>query len=328
MDLIGYLVQWNYLIRLVQEQKIPQVMIFLGQKKIGKKKIALEFVKVLNCQGIQWKSREKIVPCNSCLICQKIEKNRYQNLIYLEPEKGKKEISINQIRDLQNLLILKTQVGYFKTVIIDQAETLNSEAQNCLLKTLEEPPSQTILILITSQLEKLFLTIRSRCQILKFFPIPLSEILEELKKQKKEISELELKKIYFLTQGKIGEIIEFLEKPEKFPQILKFFQELEKLLKSKLYEKFVFIPKFFGSEISLEQLNSFLDNLENYLRIIFLKKTGLKNEFLDFFNFKELKNYSDSKLIEIFEDIQTLKKLASQANINLRLGLENLLLKL
>jgi len=324
MFLIGHQTQWDFLIKLIQNQRIPQAMIFSGQEKLGKKKIALEFIKLLNCQKVQLQNKEKeIIPCQFCIPCKTLQKNQSPNLIFLEPIG--KEIQINQIRNLQISLSLKPQLGDFKTAIIDQAETLNSEAQNCLLKTLEEPKGQVLLILITSQLEKLLPTIRSRCQILKFFPVSFSEVSEKLKRK---IKETDLKKMFFLSSGRPGQIIDFLEKPEEFSQALKIFQEGEKILKSELFEKFIFISRFFGKEISLKEITNFLNGLENYLRLVLLKKIGVKNEILDSFNLKEVENYSYQKLKENLENIQTLKNLISYTNINFKLALENLFLNL
>ncbi len=327
MFLIGHKTQWRFLVRLIKNQRIPHAMIFWGQEKLGKKKAALEFIKLLNCQNNQLRSNKveekEFIPCQSCLSCKAIEKSRDPNLFFLAPEE--KEIQINQIKNLQEFLMLRPRTGYFKTAIIDQAESLNSEAQNCLLKTLEEPRGQVLLFLIASRLERLFSTIRSRCQILKFFPVSFSEISGEVKR---EISETELRRIFFLSQGRPKQIMDFLENPEKISQTLKVFQEAEKILRAELFEKFIFIPKFFGKEISLKEMNEFLDGLENYLRLILLKKTGLKNEILDLFNARTIENYSYKKLKKNLENIQTLKNLISQTNVNLRLSLENLFLNL
>lgn len=324
MFLIGHQTQWNFLIKLIQNQRIPQAIIFSGQEKLGKKKIALEFIKLLNCQKVHFQNKEKeITPCQFCISCKTLQKNRSPNLFFLEPIG--KEIQIDQIRNLQTILSLKPQLGNFKTTIIDRAETLNSEAQNCLLKNLEEPKGQVLLILITSQLERLLPTIRSRCQILKFFPVPFLEISEKLKGK---VKETRLKKIFFLSSGRPGQVIDFLEKPEEFSQAVKIFQEGERILKSELFEKFIFISRFFRKEISLKEIINFLNNLENYLRLVLLKKIGVKNEILDSFNLKETKNYSYQKLKENLENIQILKNLISYTNINLKLALENLFLNL
>lgn len=327
MFFIGHKTQWHFLVQVARNQMVPQAMIFSGQEKLGKKKISLEFIKLLNCQNIQFQGNkiggEQIIPCQHCLPCRVIEKRQSPNLIFLKPEG--KEIQIGQIRDLQKMLMLKSSLCRFKAAIIDQAESLNSEAQNCLLKSLEEPKGNVLLILIASQIEKLLPTIRSRCQALKFFPLSFSEILEGLKNK---APEPELKKFFFLSQGRPGLMIDFLTIPEKFSQCFKSLQEAEKILSSELFEKFIFIPKFFGKEISLEQIGEFLSGLENYLRLILLKKTGLSNEILDLFNPKTAENYSCQKLKENLENIRSLKNLIFETNVNLKLALENLFIDL
>lgn len=133
--------QWELLKRAVKNNRVPQAMIFSGPKGTGKGETALEFVKLLQGES---------------------------DLILIEPQE--KQIQIDQIRDLQRALIFKPRFGDFKPVIIDDAHTLNILAQNCFLKTLEEPPGKALFILITPYPEMLLPTIRSRCGFLKFFP--------------------------------------------------------------------------------------------------------------------------------------------------------------
>lgn len=133
--------QWELLKRAVKNNRIPQAMIFSGPKGTGKRETAFQFVRLLQGES---------------------------DLISIEPQE--KQIQIDQIRDLQRALSFKPRFGDFKPVIIDDAHTLNTLAQNCFLKTLEEPPGKALFILLTPYPEMLLPTIRSRCAFLKFFP--------------------------------------------------------------------------------------------------------------------------------------------------------------
>lgn len=137
--------QWELLKRAVKNNRVPQAIIFAGQAGLGKKAMALEFVKFLHGGEIQ-----------------------KQDLLLVEPQE--KQIQIGQIRDLQRALSFKPQFAAFKSVIIDDAHTLNTLAQNCFLKTLEEPPGKVLFILVTAFPEMLLETVRSRCTLLKFYP--------------------------------------------------------------------------------------------------------------------------------------------------------------
>jgi len=315
--LVGHKTQWDFLKKIALTQKIPQAMIFSGVDSLGKKKIALEFIKFLNCEN---KNFEK-GSCQNCLPCKLIEKGQHPDLILLAPEK--KDIQISQIRELQKTLNLRPRLSVFKSVIIDNAESLNSESQNCLLKTLEEPKGATVLILITSRIESLFETIRSRCQILKFYPVHLQELKENFKTQ---VPEEELQKMFLLSFGKPGKVLDFLKDSQKFSEELKTFKEIELLLELDLVKKFSFSQNFFKKENSGTYLNYFLETFEDYLRLVFLKKIGVRNEILNSFDLKIPERYSILEIKEVIDSVENLKILTSQTNINPKLAFENLMI--
>jgi len=315
--LVGHKTQWDFLKKIALTQKIPQAMIFSGVDSLGKKKIALEFIKFLNCEN---KNFEK-GSCQNCLPCKLIEKGQHPDLILLAPEK--KDIQISQIRELQKTLNLRPRLSVFKSVIIDNAESLNSESQNCLLKTLEEPKGATVLILITSRIESLFETIRSRCQILKFYPVHLQELKENFKTQ---VPEEELQKMFLLSFGKPGKVLDFLKDSQKFSEELKTFKEIELLLELDLVKKFSFSQNFFKKENSGTYLNYFLETFEDYLRLVFLKKIGVRNEILNSFDLKIPEIYSILEIKEVIDSVENLKILTSQTNINPKLAFENLMI--
>ena len=316
MEIIGHKNQWEFLKELAKKDRVPQAFLFTGIDSLGKRKIALEFIKLLNCQEEDFQKK----PCHKCFSCSLIEKMKHPDVILITPKN--KEIQINQIRELQKKLSFQPQFSFFKSVIIDKAETLNSTAQNCLLKTLEEPPGKTLFFLITSQPHLLFETIRSRCEILKFYPVESEEIETVFKKT---ISP----QIKILAEGRPGRVIEFLKQPEKFERWLKAIREIQGLFAKGIPERFEFVKNFFEKENSLFSPNFFLEIFSYYLRIVFLKKLGVENKNLEFFPIpKELENYSIFKVKKIIEEVQNLEVLISSTNINPKLALETLMLML
>ncbi len=272
--------QWDFLKEIAKNKRIPQAIIFSGQLSLAKKETALEFIKFLNCSNKDFKKGA----CQNCLSCRLIEEEKHPDLIRVEPVK--KEIEIDQIRDLQRNLSLKPQISSFKAVIIDKAETLNSESQNCLLKTLEEPKGNSLLILITSQPESLFSTIRSRCQLLKFYADSFS------------------------FRGSDT------------------FKEIEYILHSDLYKRLSFFQTFFNKENLSKEADYFLEGFENYLRIILLKKLAVRGKELDSFSLKIPDNYSLLKIKNLIDYLSDLKRLISTTNLNPKLVLENLAIKI
>ena len=129
--------------------QLSHAYLFIGQKNLGKKDFAKEFSEFIGC--------------------------KFPDLMIVEPEE-QKEIPIAKIREVQNFLLYKSYNGGFKVIIIDEAEKMNQEAQSCLLKTLEEPKGDTLLILVTSKPEMMLSTIFSRCQTMKFFGKPVGSL--------------------------------------------------------------------------------------------------------------------------------------------------------
>lgn len=168
--------QWQLLKKTAELGKTPHALLFYGQGGIGKKTLALEFIKLLNCESENFEAR----PCSACRACSDIEKNVHPDLTIVEPEESK-EIKITQIRDLKNSLSLKAYSAPFKTAIIDKAHLLNQEAQSAFLKILEEPKGNSLFILISEYPEMLLPTILSRVERMRFYFLPSSEKSKEEK---------------------------------------------------------------------------------------------------------------------------------------------------
>lgn len=180
--MIAHEQKWQLFKKTAALGKIPHALLFYGQSAIGKKKIALEFIKLLNCENPVFEKR----PCLICRSCQDIEKNTHPDLTIVGPQENK-EIKIAQIRELQNNLSLKSYSAPFKAAIIDKAHLLNQEAQSAFLKLLEEPRGKTIFILISEYPEMLLPTILSRVERLRFYA-PVGRTKTE--EQKKAIAEI------------------------------------------------------------------------------------------------------------------------------------------
>lgn len=151
-----------------QAGRLAHAYLFYGPPGIGKSALAGHFAASLLCtqpdaQGI---------PCGQCPSCQWVEAGTHPDSLTVAPEEGKSGILIDQIRQLTTQLGLKSHSGGYKVARIDTAHRMNTSAANSLLKTLEEPTDNTVLILVTDQPARLLATIRSRCQGLRFAPPP------------------------------------------------------------------------------------------------------------------------------------------------------------
>jgi DNA polymerase-3 subunit delta' len=159
--------------------RLAHAYLFTGDKGVGKYLTAKTFAKALNCmyEG----TYSQFDSCGLCSSCIKIEKGIHPDVFELQPEKG--QIKVDMIRKLEDDFSLKAFEGKWKIALIDDAETLNPYAGNAFLKTLEEPPQMSLMILITSRPDILLPTIRSRCQNIHFTPLRSCD-MEALLKEK------------------------------------------------------------------------------------------------------------------------------------------------
>jgi DNA polymerase-3 subunit delta' len=174
---------------------IPHALLFTGIEGVGKKRAAEIFAMACNCLGY---GREQTTvnsgekgsnnnleitePCGICSSCRKILSNSHPDVIHIEPSGY--SIRISQIRDLCGVLSLKPYEARIRVVIISDAHTMNSAASNALLKILEEPPDRTMLILTAPEKTDLIPTVSSRCQNIKFNPVPRKKIAQMLSETK------------------------------------------------------------------------------------------------------------------------------------------------
>jgi len=311
--IIGHKKQWELLKKAKQGKKIPQALIFAGAQAIGKKKMALQFIKLMNCEN-----NDK--PCEICFNCKSIEKQNHPDLIIVSGES--KEIKIDVIRDLQLELSRKPQFFLGKVIVIDNASTLNSSAQNCLLKILEEPPENAIFFLITSLPQALFKTILSRCEMLKFYPLSEEELVLGFNSKQAEAN---FKDIISLCFNKPGLAIKYFENKNDFLDKNKQVKLVEKIIKDPLPEKFTFSKSFFTKEVTQSQTIELVDNFIEYFRNLLLAKLQIKGSE----HYKETINkYSLEQIKELLYLFCDLNYTLTSTNIDKRLAFENLMLNL
>jgi DNA polymerase-3 subunit delta' len=156
----------------VRAQRLAHAYLFTGPDAIGKRLVATHWAMAINCES---PPSEQFGGCGSCRACTMALAGSHPDLIVIEPDGL--FIKIEQIRALQAALSLTAWSGSRKIILIDRADRLNMEAANCLLKTLEEPPHASLLILISASPEDLLPTLRSRCHIIRFVPLDPEQLI-------------------------------------------------------------------------------------------------------------------------------------------------------
>ncbi|MBX2808312.1 MAG: DNA polymerase III subunit delta' [Cellvibrionaceae bacterium] len=157
---------WQFLHEQRQQHKLPHALLINGQEGMGKTHFARLAAQLMLCQ-----TPVSELPCGQCRACQLCDAASHPDLLVIEPEAAYKTIKVDQIRQVAKFMSTTAQQGGFKVVILGPAEQLNINAANAILKNLEEPANDTLLLLITHVLTQVMPTIRSRCQILSL-PTP------------------------------------------------------------------------------------------------------------------------------------------------------------
>ncbi len=162
--------------RAVQRGRLAHAYLFTGPAGVGKRLFALELAKALLCEKA---AEGSLQACDHCPSCVQVEASTHPDFFPAVRPPEALEFPIDLMRQLCASFALKSARGRGKVVLIDDADDLNEEAANCFLKTLEEPPPRSVLILIGSTPDRQLQTIVSRCQVIRFAPLA-SELVDEL----------------------------------------------------------------------------------------------------------------------------------------------------
>jgi DNA polymerase-3 subunit delta' len=196
-DIVGHQKQLATLHAAWAGGRLHHAYLFLGPEGVGKHTIAIALAKAIHCEA----NTDDF--CGQCVNCARIADGNHPDVRALEPLADKKEISIQQIREIERELNYRSFTGKRKIVIIDPAILLNAAAQNALLKTLEEPPQESLIILIAPTAGGLLPTLRSRCLRLSFAPLSRPEVAAYLQRQHRKSAE-EAAFLAAMSMGSIG----------------------------------------------------------------------------------------------------------------------------
>ncbi|MCB1774273.1 MAG: DNA polymerase III subunit delta' [Gammaproteobacteria bacterium] len=166
--------QWQSLQGARDAGRLPHALLLAGRAGLGKGRFARRLAASLVCTG---RTAEGDA-CGQCQSCHLAKSGSHPDLIRVEPEAEGKMIRIDAIRQLSGKSVLAAQEGGYRVIVIEPAEAMNRAAANALLKTLEEPASRTVLILVSSQADRLMATIRSRCQSVRFGVPPRAQVMQ------------------------------------------------------------------------------------------------------------------------------------------------------
>ena len=175
-DVRGHVEVRRLLARAVERASLPPSLVLTGPDGVGKRQVGLGLAMLLNCETLR---DDGALACGVCRACERIGRGVHTDVILLEPgESG--AIKVDEVRRVVDQASFRPFEGRRRVVIIDEADRLVPEAQNALLKTLEEPPAASVFLLVTARSQLLLPTVRSRCPQLRFGSLTVAEVVDVL----------------------------------------------------------------------------------------------------------------------------------------------------
>lgn len=314
---IGHEWATNLLAKSIENDNLSHAYLFTGPSNIGKTTLALDLASALNCHGSS-------SPCGECVACRKIAAGTHPDVRVLSGEN--KAIGIDQIRQLQREATLSPFEGNWRVHVLCDFQNATTEAANCLLKTLEEPPAYEVLVLTAPEADLLLPTVVSRCQPLTLRLLSTTKIRDALQNSfavPREKAEL----LARLSGGRIGWAISAIQDDSVLTSLHDNLNSLVSLLKVKGTHRWSHID-------SLDQkpgaLKATLDLWSCWWRDVLMLKMGCKDQMINLNTDYELSeaanNFSPEEIYDVLKaTLETQRQL--QHNANVRLALEVLFLK-
>lgn len=294
-NLIGNGKVKNILKNSIQTNNLLHSYLFVGIDGIGKSLFAKEFAHMILCSSNQEK------PCATCKSCLEFQGGSHPDFLQIESEDGK-TIKIEQIRYLQEKIAEKPVTSEKKVYIIRNSDKMTREAANGLLKTLEEPPSYAVLILLTENESKLLATIKSRCTKIAFQALSQEEIKSYLQNQSEEKSFQMTSNMVKQCQGSIGRAIKIAEEQETYNQVEKIISNIKKENITQIWK---------DAEILYQAKEKIMDLLD-YMNVVFFEKL------------REEQDMRYTKAVDVIEE--TKKRITDNSNYDM--SIDNLLLRI
>lgn len=298
----------------VKTERVAGAYLFTGVQGVGKETLACYFANLILCEGTD----DATKPCGVCRACRKIQNGNHPDLHFIRPDRT--EIKIDQIREMQQQIVFQPLEGPRKIYILTNTERLNNAAANAILKTLEEPPTASTLMLLTENIETIILTIRSRCQIIPLYPMHTKELETELTKHF-SVDDETASSAATLSNGIVGKAITLIENGiSANPQVPDILSETDPMAAFRIAEQL---------EDNLESL----DELISWYRDLLFLQQEAPIELLTHPNaiddLKELvKRYSRLRIERAIKNVFETKSLVQNTYVTKITALEVMCLKL
>lgn len=317
-EVIGHTKQLAILRSALSAARLHHAYLFVGPDGIGKRTAAIAVAKAIHCE----ESLEDF--CGICVNCARISDGNHPDVRLIQPLPDKKEISIQQIREIERELNFRSFSGKRKIAVIDPATLMNLSAQNALLKTLEEPPANSVIVLIAPSSGGLLPTVRSRCVRLSFSPLGRHEVAAYLDLQTVTMRN-DSESLAAMSMGSIGLALK-LKKEKLFEKRRDWAQTLSSL-KPGDYHSAMAAAEDLGED--RDGTLSFLGWAESWYRdLLVYQATHRSDELVNLDMLPEIERQAATiKLDRLHLSMQKASSAAAgiQRNLNRRMILEDLL---
>ncbi len=319
-DIIGHEQIIEHLRNAITLDKISHAYIFNGPEDSGKMMLAEAFAMALQCEG------EKERPCLSCRSCKQAMDHNQPDIIYVSHEKPN-TIGVDDIRtQVNNDIDIKPYSRRYKVYIIDEAQKMNQQAQNALLKTIEEPPAYAVILLLTTNADSFLPTILSRCITLNLKAVK-ADVIRSYLMQKYQIPDYQADICAAFSQGNVGKAVKLAASSDFAELKASVLQLMKRLSDIDLYEMTAAVKQIAEYKLTV---NDYFDLMMIWFRdVLYFKATGdvngliFKDEVYDIKKQAEKRSYQGIETI--LKALETAKVRIS-ANVNFDLVIELLLL--
>ncbi len=319
-DIIGHEDIIQHFKMSIEREKISHAYILNGEKGTGKKLVTRAIVKALQCES------GKADACNKCRSCLQADSGNQPDIIWLRHEK-QNVITVDEVRSQMNQdIMLKPYSSKYKIYVIPDAQMLNVQAQNALLKTIEEPPEYAIIFLLTDNVDKLLPTIISRCVVLNMKPLRETDMIRYMK----DVLHIPEEQAYFcerFAHGNLGKAVR-LATSENYREIKDATVRLLRDIYKMDTEDIILAAKKL-SDYKLE-MQDLMDIMQMWYRdVLMFKITNSVNQLVFREEYQALKKQSAKISYEGVDNvIKALGKMKArlEANVNFDVAMELLLL--
>lgn len=319
-DIIGHEQIKEHFQKAIENHKVSHAYILTGEAGMGRKSLANAFALTLLCE------KGKSEPCMECHACKQVLSGNHPDLIYVTHDKPN-SIGVDDIREqINNTIMVRPYSSYYKIYIVDEAEKMTQQAQNALLKTIEEPPSYAIIILLTTNQEAFLPTILSRCVQLKLKPLK-DFVVKSYLTESMQVPEADAEVYAAFARGNLGKAI-FTASSEDFKLLHKEVLHLLKHVKEMdISELLDYIRKLKEDKLDIYEC---LDFMQLWYRDVLLYKVTkdinllvFKDEYRTINEISKTSGYDGmEKVLEAIDKART----RLDANVNMELAMELMLL--